>query len=76
LQAKALLEHDYVMLIGNPLIDLPVYACYLKGDAIIWVEYISPCTGILRHSDWDAFRELFKIAQDADTLMFATMRYW
>jgi hypothetical protein len=76
LQAKALLEHDYVVVIGNPLFDMPVYACYLDADIIICVEYISPHAGIMRYGDWDAFEELYAIAKESDTLMLAAMRYW
>lgn len=76
LQAKALLEHDYAILIGNPLFDMPVYICYLKGSVIICAEYTSPSTGILRYGDWGAFEELFTIALEADVFLCATLRYW
>jgi hypothetical protein len=76
LQAKALLEHDYIVIIGNPLDDMSIFAFILKGETIKAVEYISPYAVILQNCDWAKFENLYYIAKEYDTQMYATMRNW
>ena len=73
LQAKALLEHSYGVFIGNPYSDLPIYACYLFGDMIIFVEYILPNAAILHNGDWTGFEKLYTAAKEFDTPMYTIM---
>lgn len=74
IQAKALLEHNYIVFIGGPFSDMSLYACYLAGDAIIYVVYEFPYAAILRNGDWDGFKRLYSIAKETDTPMFTIMR--
>ena len=74
LQAKALLEHDYVIFIGDPIIGLPLYSCFLRGSIIIFVEYLFPNAAILRDGDWTKFEKLYQVAEESDTIMFTIMQ--
>jgi len=73
LQAKALLEHDYVVFICDPVTELPLYACCLKGAAIVFVEYIFPNAAILRQGDWAGFEKLYSVAREYDTPIYTIM---
>jgi hypothetical protein len=73
LQAKALLEHHYIVFIGGPFTDMSLYACYLLNDAIIYVIYEFPYAAILRNGDWDGFQKIYSIARETDTPMFTIM---
>jgi hypothetical protein len=74
LQAKALLEHHYIVFIGDLLSDMSMYACYLMGDTITYVIYEFPYAAILRNGDWEGFKQLYSIAKQTDTPMYTIMR--
>jgi hypothetical protein len=74
LQAKALLEHHYIVFIGGPFSDMSLYACYLMNDAIIYVVYEFPYAAVLRNGDWAGFKKLYSIARETATPMFTIMR--
>lgn len=61
------------MFIGDPLSDLPLYACLLKDDTVIFVEYIFPNAAILRQGDWEKFERLYAVADEYGIPMFSIM---
>jgi hypothetical protein len=73
LQAKALLEHSYVVFICDPVTDLPLYACSLRGDMIIFVEYVFPNAAILRQGDWTGFEKLYDVAREYNTPIYTIL---
>lgn len=73
LQAKALLEHSYIVFIGDPLSGLPLYACFLKNELLIFAEFVLPNAAILRNGDWERFEKLYDTARQFDTLMYTIM---
>ena len=58
---------------GDPLIGLPLFACFLKDDGIIFAEYVFPNAAVLRSGDWTKFEKLFSIAQESQTIMYTFM---
>jgi hypothetical protein len=74
LQAKALLEHSYAVYFGDPSSGLPLYACFLKDNAVIFAEYVFPNAAILRCGDWVRFEKLYTVAKEFDTLMYTIMQ--
>ena len=74
LQAKALLEHSFAVFFGDPFSGLPLYACFLKEDAVIFAEYVFPNAAILRCGDWARFEKLYNVAREFDTMMYTIMQ--
>lgn len=74
LQAKALLEHDYVVFIGNLFDDSPLFACYLAGSMVIFAEYVFSNAAILRNGDWAMFEKLYSVAQEFNAPMYTVFR--
>lgn len=62
------------MFIGDPFSGLPLYACGLKDDMILFVEYILSNAAILRQGDWATFEKLYTVAEEYDTPMYTIMR--
>ena len=73
LQAKALLEHSYAVYFGDPFSGLPLYACFLKDETVVFAEYVFPNAAILRSGDWTRFEKLYNVAKEFDTLMYTIM---
>ena len=69
-----MLEHSYAVFFGDPVTGLPLYACFLKDDIVIFAEYVFPNAAILRSGDWTRFEKLYSVAREFDTLMYTIMQ--
>ncbi len=74
LQAKALLEHSYVVFVCSFFSDIPLFACGLVGNTVIFAEYILPNAVILRHGDWSRFFKLYSVAKEFGAPMYTIMQ--